>query len=267
MKVRLNRPKIGLALGSGGARGFAHIGVLKVLDEYKIPIDYIAGTSIGSVVGTLYANKINIDLLGKLAMQLKRKHFIDLVVPKQGLVKGALIQELVRLLTHGKRLEELYIPTAVVATDLLSGERVVFREGPIDEAVRASISIPGIFEPYRWQDRILVDGAVVERLPVNAVREMGADIVIAVDVGPTQLNQNIRSIFDIISQALDIMEKETSKYRKFSYDVLIHPDVGSHGVTQFERVSWLIEQGEQSAQQMMPQILKLLENWEDNRGA
>lgn len=262
----LKRPKIGLALGSGGARGFAHIGVLKVFEEYQIPIDYIAGTSMGSVVGVLYANRINIDLLGKLVAHLKKKNYVDLVVPKRGLIRGTLIKEMIRLLTHGKRLEELAIPTSVVATDLLTGQRVVFQEGPIDDAVRASISIPGIFEPVTYEDQLLVDGAVVDRLPISVVRDMGADIVLAVDVGPTELNREIRSIFDIISQTLDIMEKETSRHRRVKADVLIRPEIGSHGITQFERVEWLIQQGEKSARQMISKVQKLIENWEDIDG-
>lgn len=263
----MRRPKIGLALGSGGARGYAHIGVLKVLEKHQIPIDFIAGTSMGSFVGVLYANGINIELLGKLVSHMKRKNLIDLVVPKRGLIRGTLIKEMVRLLTHGKRLEQLAIPTAVVATDLILGERVVFREGPADDAVRASISIPGIFEPVELEGKLLVDGAVLDRVPISVVREMGADIVIAVDVGPAELNKDVRTIFDVISQTLDIMERETSKYRGIQPDVLIRPEVGSHGITQFENVDWLINQGEESAQSMVSQIIQLVENWEDTNGA
>lgn len=258
----MTRPKIGLALGSGGARGYAHIGVLKVLEKHQIPIDYIAGTSMGSFVGVLYANGINIDLLGKLVGHMKKKNLIDLVVPKRGLIRGSLIKEMIRLLTHGKKLEELAIPTAVVATDLIAGERVIFTEGPVEDAVRASISIPGIFEPVEIGGKLLVDGAVVDRVPVSVVRDMGADIVLAVDVGPAELNKDVRTIFDVISQTLDIMERETSKYRGIQPDLLIRPDVGSHGITQFERVDWLIKQGEESAQEMVSQIQQLIENWE-----
>lgn len=258
----MTRPKIGLALGSGGARGYAHIGVLKVLEKYRIPIDYIAGTSMGSLVGALYANGINIDLLGKLVGHMKKKNLVDLVVPKRGLIRGTIIKEMVRLLTHGKKLEDLAIPTAVVATDLITGERVVFTEGPVDDAVRASISIPGIFEPVEFDGKLLVDGAVVDRVPISVVREMGADIVLAVDVGPAELGKEVRTIFDVISQTLDIMERETSRYRGIQPDLLIRPDVGSHGITQFERVDWLIQQGEESAQAMVSQIQHLIENWE-----
>lgn len=259
----MSRPKIGLALGSGGARGFAHIGVLKVLEEHRVPIDFIAGTSMGSVVGALYANRINVDLLGKLAAHMKKKNYVDLVVPKKGLIRGTLIQEMVRLLSHGKRIEDLTIPTAIVATDLLTGERVVFQEGPIDAAVRASISIPGIFEPAYMDGRVLVDGAVVDRLPIEVVRNMGADVVIAVDVGPTELNRDVRTIFDVISQTLDIMERETGRHRNIVADVLIQPDIGNHGITQFERVDWLIQQGEESTRSIVTHIHQLIKNWEE----
>lgn len=263
----VRRPKIGLALGSGGARGYAHIGVLKVLEKHQIPIDFIAGTSIGSMVGALYANGINIDLLGKLASHMKRKNVIDLTVPKRGLIRGNLIKEMVRLLTHGKRIEELSIPTAIVATDLLTGEKVVFREGSIDDAVRASISIPGIFEPVQLDGMLLVDGAVIDRIPISVVREMGADFVIASDVGPLELNKDVRSIFDIITQTLDIMERERDKYKGIQPDILIRPNVGTHGITQFERVDWLVQQGEACAEEMIPQLKQMIASWEEANGA
>ena len=131
----MSRPKVGLALGSGAARGLAHIGVLKVLQQEGIPVDLLAGSSMGSLVAVLYANRLDLEMVEKLAIHLKRKHW-DFKMPGLGFVTGERIKELVRLLTHGKQLEELSIPTAVVATDLVKGERVVFTSGPIDFAVR-----------------------------------------------------------------------------------------------------------------------------------
>lgn len=178
------RPKIGLALSSGGARGMAHLGVVKVLKEAGIDVQYVAGSSMGSVVSVMLANRLDLDLCEKLVSGLRVKHWLDLTVPKMGLVMGEKVQELIRLLAHRKRIEELPIPARIVATDLVKGEPVVFKEGPIDVAVRASIAIPGIFEPVRLGDQILVDGGVIDRIPVSVVREMGADFVIAVDVIP-----------------------------------------------------------------------------------
>ena len=145
----MREPKIGLALGSGGARGFAHLGVINVLKEEGIPIDLIAGSSMGALVGTLFAAGSDTERLYRMSRLFKRKYYLDFTLPKMGFVSGNRVKELIRVFTYGKRLEELDIPVAVVTTDIQTGEKVVFREGPIAPAVRASISIPGIFVPEK----------------------------------------------------------------------------------------------------------------------
>lgn len=175
-------PTIGVALGSGGARGFAHLGVLKVLKQHEIPIDMISGSSMGALVGSFYASGLTVEQMYKLAAAFKRKYFIDVTVPKMGFIQGDRIKQLIRIFTRNQNIEDLPIPLAVVATDLNEGKKVVFRKGPVADAVRASISIPGIFVPFSYNGSLLVDGGVIERVPVSAVKEMGADIVIAVDV-------------------------------------------------------------------------------------
>jgi len=181
---RWNPGKIGLALGSGSARGWAHIGVIQALDEIGIDIDYIAGTSIGSVVGSVFAAG-NINALEEVAVQLDWKqiaHLFDVVLPKSGLIDGKKVAGFVRNHLRELNIEELPIPFCAVSTDLSTGDEVVIREGDIIEAVRASISIPGIFTPVRNNGRILVDGGLVNPVPVSVVKEMGADFVIAVDL-------------------------------------------------------------------------------------
>src|SRR5690606_3313588 len=170
--IRMKEPVIGLALGSGGARGFAHLGVLKVLLEEKISINLIAGTSMGSLVASFYGAGLDIDRLYKLALAFKRKYYLDFTVPKMGFIAGKRVKELIRIFTHGKNIEELDIPVRVVATDLMTGEKVVFDKGSIADAVRASISIPGVFIPEKLNGRLLVDGGVVDRVPVSVVKEM-----------------------------------------------------------------------------------------------
>lgn len=256
------RPKIGLALGSGGVRGYAHIGVLRVLEEYRIPIDYMAGSSMGSMISVLYANRLNLDHLARLASYLKKKHLFDYSVPRLGFIKGERIKEMVRLLTHRKKIEDLAIPTSVVATDLTHRERFVFREGPIDVAVRASIAIPGIFEPVQMGDRLLVDGGVIERVPVMTVREMGADLVIGVDVSHRTKSKPAKSIFDVIMQTLDIMDREIFVSRSRQADLLIQPNVGDYDTTSFERVEEIIREGERAAREKMDEIMMLIEGWE-----
>jgi len=257
------KPKLGLALGSGGARGFAHIGVLKVLEAHGIEIDMLAGSSMGSLIAAVYANGIEPHMMEKLALNLKRKHWLDLTVPSMGFVSGEKIKQLIRLLTHGKRMEELRKPLAIVATDIETGERVVFREGPVDQAVRASISIPGIFVPERVGDRLLVDGGVIDRVPVTVTREMGADIVIAVDVAQYEMKMKVTTIFDVIAQAIDVMEREILRHRMLSADLVIRPDVGHYSSIAYTGVEEIIAEGERTGQEHVERIKELIEQWEE----
>lgn len=254
----LTRPKVGLALGSGGARGLAHIGVLKVMQREGIPVDVIAGSSMGSLVGSLYAAGLDLDMVEGLAVHLKRKHWLDLTVPRRGFVTGEKVKEMIRLLTRGRSLEELPIPMGVVATDLNRGERVVFQTGPLDLAVRASISIPGIFEPVRWQGRTLVDGGVMDRVPVSVVKEMGAEVILAVDVVPRTTSVRIENIFDVIAQTLSVMEREILNQRLLEADVLIHPDLTDISPTAFTRVEECICLGEEAALLQVDRIKGLI---------
>ena len=183
-KKQKRSKKIGLALGSGSARGWAHIGVIEALSEADIQIDYVAGTSVGAVVGAVYASG-KIHSFEEVVLQLDWKKvvsFLDVVFPKSGLIDGNKIADFVRAHVEEKNIENLPLPFRAISTDLATGNEVVFQEGDIIEAVRASISIPGIFTPLRKDDMILVDGGLVNPVPVSVVREMGADLVIAVDL-------------------------------------------------------------------------------------
>ncbi|WP_338469928.1 patatin-like phospholipase family protein [Niallia sp. XMNu-256] len=258
----MDRPKIGLALGSGGARGFAHLGIIKVLVENKIPIDYIAGSSMGSLVACFYASGLDLNRLYKLATSFKRKYYLDLTVPRMGFVAGKRIKDLIRLFTKGKQLEELNIPVAVVATDLMKGEKIVFTEGPIAEAVRSSISIPGIFVPEKKDGRLLVDGGVIDRVPVSVVKEMGADLVIAVDVSRVKRDAEISNIYDVIMQSLDIMQMELVENRQFASDVMIRPQVEKYSARAFTNIEEIIIMGEEEARKHIEQIKKIIHEWE-----
>ncbi len=152
------QPLIGLALGSGGVRGFAHIGVIKTLLKHEIPIHFVAGSSMGALVGAMYGAGHSIENMEKMAVMFRRKFYIDFTVPKMGLITGKRLKELIYMLSKQKNIEDLKVPVHIVATDLKSGERVVFKEGPVADAVRASISIPGIFIPEKIDGRLLVDG-------------------------------------------------------------------------------------------------------------
>ncbi|MCG6795107.1 patatin-like phospholipase family protein [Geobacillus sp. YHL] len=256
-------PKVGLALGSGGARGFAHLGVLKVLEEEHIPISYLAGSSIGALVAVLYASGHGLHRLYRLAQSFRRNDFLDWTVPKMGLIAGERITQFLRLLTKGKRIEEMSPPVAVVAADLRTGEKVVFRQGEAAQAVRASISIPGIFVPAEVNGRLLVDGGVVDRVPVSVARAMGADIVIAVDVSPLNTKAEIASIADVIWQSLDILQAELVAHRQLASDVMIRPRVEQYSSRAFTDIEEIIARGEEEARKQVGAIRQAIEQWKE----
>lgn len=258
-----SRPKIGLALGSGGARGFAHLGAIKVLKEEGIPIDCIAGSSMGAMVGCFYGAGLDIERLYKLATAFKRKYYLDFTVPKMGFIAGKRVKELIRIFTHGKNLEQLEIPVRVVATDLMTGEKIVFEKGPIADAVRASISIPGIFVPEKLNDRLLVDGGVVDRIPVSVVREMGADIIIAIDVSHVKTNIEITSIYDVIMQSLDIMQMELVANREVASNIMIRPRVEMFSSRAFTNIEEIITIGEEETRKQVDSIKQVLNTWKE----
>lgn len=260
----MQKPKIGLALGSGGARGFAHVGVIQILKEEGIPIDLIAGSSMGALVGALYAAGSDIERLYKLAHAFKRKYYLDFTLPKMGFISGKRVKDFIHMFSYGKRLEELDLPVAVVATDIKTGEKIVFREGPIAPAVRASISIPGIFVPEKINNRLLVDGGVVDRVPVSVVKEMGADIVIAVDVARVNQDIKITSIYDVIFQSLDILHMELLKIREVASDVMIYPKVEKYSSKSFTNIREIISMGEEAAREKVAEIKQCMIAWEES---
>lgn len=182
--VSKDNRKIGLVLGSGAARGWAHIGVIRALEEAGVRINYIAGTSIGALIGAAFADG-KIKLLEDYALKLTWKtilEFFDISLSHSGIIDGKKIADFLRKHSHDAQIDSLAIPFSAVSTDILTGREVVFKNGSVIDAVRASISIPGIFTPVKMDDAILVDGALLNPLPVNVVKDMGSDFVIAVDI-------------------------------------------------------------------------------------
>ncbi|PEB55167.1 esterase [Bacillus pseudomycoides] len=259
----MNEPKIGLALGSGGAKGFAHVGIIKVLREANIPIDMIAGSSIGALIGTFYAASCNVERLYRLATVFKRKYYLDFTVPKMGFISGKRVKDMIKMFTYNKKLEELDIPTAVVATDILKGEKVVFTSGSIADAVRASISVPGVFVPEKIDGRLLVDGGVIDRIPVSVVKELGADIVIAVDVSPIKINGEVTSIYDVIMQSIEIMQHELIVNRQIASDLMMRPAVERFSSRAFTNIEDIIQVGEEEAEKHIQDIYLLIEQWKE----
>lgn len=253
-------PRIGLALSAGSARGLAHIGVLKVLKASGIPIHLVAGTSIGGLVGALLASGTDLDILGQLFSAYNQKRLWDVTVPRWGLIAGKKIEELLLLLTKRKTFAELDIPLALVTTDLIKGEKVVLRSGLVATAVRATISVPGIFHPVRLDDRLLVDGAVVDRLPVDVVREMGADLVVASDVGFGRRETGISSVFDVILQSIDILDRRANESGAAGAELVIRPAVEHIPSNRFDLADECIRCGEEAARQALPALRRIWTN-------
>ncbi len=252
-------PKIGIALGSGGARGLAHIGVLEVLEEHRIPISGVSGSSMGALLGAIYATGAPITMMKRLAMNLPISQWVDLTMPRMGFVLGQRIHKMIRLLTKERTFAETVIPLAVVATDLELGERVVFMSGPIHEAVRASIAIPGIFVPHRINGRMLVDGGVIDRVPISAARDLGCDLVVAVDVGLFDRLPPVKNVIDVIVQSIDIMEREVFRNRILDADFVVRPKLDLMSSTSFTGIDRAIEAGREAMQALIPDLIALLE--------
>lgn len=260
------RPKIALVLGGGTARGFAHIGVIKELVRQQVPIDMIVGTSVGSLIGALYAADGDIGRLEAVARPLKRKDLFDysltVLFGRMGLAKGEKLAEFVREQIPQTTIEELRIPFAAVATDLKQGRRVVLDKGPLVAAIRASCAIPGIFAPVEHEGRLLVDGLVLENLPVVPAREMGADIVIAVDVSRCANDNHIDDLVDVIVQSVCIMSAARVQESRSAADILITPELGTVGRMDFDKKDQCIQAGAAAVRNAMPEIAKAIASWQ-----
>jgi NTE family protein len=259
------RPKIALVLGGGAARGFAHVGVIRALEQEKIPIDMIVGTSVGSLIGAIYAYNMNSFELEWTAFSLEKDNILDYAllstITGMGPVKGDKLEEFVKSKVPVANIENLKLPFAAVATDLNRGTRVVINSGPVAKAVRASSAIPGVFNPVEHQGRLLVDGGVVDNIPIDVAREMGADIVIAVDISENVINFNITNVIDVMLQAITIITSENAKYREKDADVLITPAVGNVGTFDFTQKKFCMQAGIEAAQKVMPEIKKKIQEW------
>lgn len=248
--------RIGIALGAGAARGMANLGVLQVLQEERIPIDVVAGTSAGAVVGSLYAAGTDLGLLCRMAAELDWNDLASFTITRRGLVSSEKIHTLLRMLTKDQNFEDLHIPTAVVATDLLTGEEVILASGSIADGVRASLSIPGIFVPVELGGRLLVDGALVNRVPTDVCRKIGADFVIAVDVGWAPLRGRVGNLPDVIFRTIDILGRQVSVGSELDANVLLQPDLGNVTVTQLNRAEEIIEKGREAVRAKLDEIKK-----------
>jgi NTE family protein len=246
--------KIALVLGAGASRGFAHIGVLKVLESNKIPIHMIVGTSAGSFVGSLYAYGFNAFQIQKMALLIEKGDLVDWTIPDNGFIKGDKLEEYVNNTLKNTPIEKLKIPFYAVATSIPDGQEVVFGHGNTGMAVRASCSIPGIFRPKRIADKMYVDGGVVSPLAVDAARRYGADIVIAVDISADLDTKPPEGTIDTILQAINIMYAKLPSAQLTRADVIIKPKVGRIGSSDFEKRHEAIMEGEKATLEILSTI-------------
>ena len=292
-----NRPKIGLVLSGGGAKGFAHIGILKMLDSLQIPIDYIAGTSMGGITGALYAigyNGLELERLinqndweeiftdepprkmlpyfqkrdtGKYQFEFGLKKIIPM--PPSGLIFGQKISLLFSSLTFPYEritdFDKLPIPFQCVAVDLVTGNQVVLKSGSLAKAMRATMAIPSVFSPVEWGDSLLIDGGFLNNLPVDVVKEMGADIVIAVDVeSPLKEREELNSAFDVLNQTITLLGLDYKKKNVEMVDLLIHPDISEFTSADFDnkKIRRIIQKGDEAAQESIEELLALKEKYQ-----
>ncbi|HYC42696.1 MAG TPA: patatin-like phospholipase family protein [Noviherbaspirillum sp.] len=254
--------KIGLALGGGAARGFAHIGVIKALEAQGIVPDVVVGTSAGSLVGALYAAGNNGFALHKLALEMDEAAISDWSVPMfakaTGVLKGEALQNYVNKAVNNVPLEKLKVPFGAVATDLKNGEPILFQRGNTGAAVRASSAVPGVFQPVRIGERSYVDGGLVSPVPVRFAREMGADFVIAVNISSQPDAQPSTSTLDVLLQTFAIMGQSINTYELKDADVVIQPRLGTMKGNDFPGRNTAILAGEQAASALMPEIKRKL---------
>lgn len=247
-------PRIGLALGGGAARGFAHIGVLQVLEEQGIKPDVIVGTSAGSMVAALYASGRTPKELADMAMTMDESSITDWVFPGRSVLKGEALAKFIRNLTGGKQIEQMRLPLGIVAADLQSGQPILFRKGDPGTAVRASSSVPGVFTPVKIGDREYVDGGVVSPIPVRYARQMGAEVVIAVDISAIPEGLPVRTAVDILLQTYNIMGHSISQFELRDADVVMRPKLEGVGSAEFTARRLSILAGREAALMVMPQL-------------
>lgn len=253
--------KLGLALGGGAMRGFAHLGVLEVLEENQIPVDYIAGTSIGAIIGGIYACGTDLKMLQKIVPTLVFKDYVDVVIPKRGgFLRGDKFQELISIFTKGYCFEQTNIPFCCVAVDLIKGELVELNEGPLIKAIRASMAIPGIFEPVNYDDKLLVDGATISRVPIKTARGMGAEVVVGIDVGYRggPADRELKRLVDYATMAADILGWVAAEPREKEADLVIAPKVREYDAYSFQHFEECVEAGRAVAEEALPKIRKLM---------
>jgi NTE family protein len=247
-------PRIGLALGGGAARGFAHIGVIQVLEEAGIRPDLVVGTSAGSLVAALYASGKSGTELATLALAMDESAITDWSFPGRGLIRGEALARYVREHTGGRTIERMRLPLGIVATDLDSGAAILFQRGDTGAAVRASSAVPAVFQPVRIGEREFVDGGLVSPVPVRFARQMGADLVIAVDISTPPDGAATSDLFKMLLQTFSIMGRSINQFELRDADLVLRPALAGVTSADFGARAKAIQAGREAALRQLPEL-------------
>lgn len=249
-------PKLGLALGGGAARGFAHIGVIQVLEEAGLRPDFVAGTSAGSVVAALYASGKTGAQLQQIGESMEEAAITDWTLPvfASGILRGDALARYVNQQVGGRAIENMTMPLGIVATDLYSGEMMVFQKGDTGMAVRASSAVPAIFQPVKISGRSYVDGGLVSPVPVRAARRMGAQVVLAIDITSPPDSSGSDNTITVLLQTASIMGKSINAFELKEADVVVRPDLRAVSSADFSSRKKAIEAGRRAMLELLPQL-------------
>ena len=248
------RLRVGLALGGGFARGIAHIGVLRTLKENDIPIDYIAGTSVGALIAAAYASGADLAEMEHQGTATRFRDFGRWTISRMGMASNERLEDFLHKFTLLRRFEEMKIPLGIVATDIISGETVHFTKGEIGPALRASCAYPGLFLPIEYRGHVLVDGFLTEAVPAVCARKMGAELVISVHLEPGLLDSKPRNTIEVISRSFSIIQANAHQPWRDATNVLIEPDVHTILWDEFVRTPELVAAGAEATKAALPQI-------------
>jgi NTE family protein len=258
--ITASAPAIGVALGGGFARGIAHIGVLKVLEEERIPIRVVTGTSVGALIGAVYCSGVSLQELERIARTCRFTTFARWTVSRYGFASNDRMVSFLNRVLKVRTFEELRIPLGVTATDFNTGEGVIFHSGSVTEPVRASCAYPGMFLPVEIRGRYLVDGMLSHPVPTRPLREMGAERVLGVHLKGTWANGGApRHLFDVIGQSFAIAQDAMASVWRSAADLVIEPDVAGFAYDDFKRCDDLIRVGETAMRAALPAVRKWLE--------
>ena len=250
----LRPPRIGLALGGGAARGFAHIGVIQVLEEAGIQVDMVAGTSAGSLIAAIYASGRSGAEMGSLAQTMDESAITDWSFPGRGLIRGEALARYVREQTGGKLIEQMKLPLGIVATDLDSGAAILFQRGDTGMAVRASSAVPAVFQPVKIGTREYVDGGLVSPVPVRFARQMGAELVLAVDISSPPDGNATSDVMKMLLQTFAIMGRSINQFELKDADIVLRPLLAGVSSADFTARMKAIQAGREAALRLLPDL-------------